>query len=61
MCYGGMEIIMINKNKFAGIGLVFGLMIGASISSIGAGAGSVIGLIIGGAIDYVLKWRKPKN
>lgn len=52
---------MINENKFAGIGLVFGLMIGACISSIGAGVGLVIGLIIGGAVDYELKGRKPKN
>jgi uncharacterized membrane-anchored protein YhcB (DUF1043 family) len=44
---------MVDKNKFAGIGLVFGMMIGASIESIGVGVGLVIGLIIGGIIDRI--------
>lgn len=43
------------KNKFAGIGLVFGLIIGASISSIGPGAGLVVGMLVGASIDLVNK------
>ena len=47
----------IDNNKYAGIGLVLGLLIGASISSIGAGAGLVMGMIIGAVIDKVKrKW-----
>lgn len=48
------------ENKFAGIGLVFGLIIGASKSSIGAGVGLVIGMLIGASIDLVNKKRKTQ-
>lgn len=50
----------INDNKFAGIGLILGLMIGASITYIGAGNGLAIGLVIGAAIDYFMI-RKDKK
>ncbi|MBU3187450.1 hypothetical protein [Clostridium estertheticum] len=43
----------ISNNTFAGIGLVFGLMIGASLEK--AGSGMVIGMIIGALIDKLKK------